>query len=262
MNLALSFANDGSVRGSVDVLPLGIAANEINVLQRMFSLTTARPLNYRLISSDSHADAQVYLVDGDQPASVEAWRNRQSKHRILTVFVGAAIAEGEWPAIRRPLLLPRVLTALDDVMRAEAGRRAAPAPLAPPRVLVVDDSQPVRAYMQQALTTYDIAPDFAVTGEEALLHTFERHFHLVFLDVVMPGIDGYEVCRQIRQRKHHGKPTRVVMLTSRDRAFDKIKGALAGCDAYLTKPVDSARLQQMITQFLAEHRASASAGAR
>lgn len=262
MSLALNLFNDGSIKASVDVLPLGLAASELSVLQRMFSLTSARPINYRLLSIDAEAHAQVYLVDADQPASIDAWRARATTQRLLTVFVGAAIAQGEWPAIKRPLLLPRVLSALDQLVQSEAKRQAAvaaavvPETVTLPRVLVVDDSQPVRAYMQQALATHGVETQFAVSGEEALLKNLEQHYDLVFLDVVMPGVDGYEVCRQIRQRKHHRKPTRVVMLTSRDRAFDKIKGALAGCDSYLTKPVDGHRLGQLIGQFLAEHRAA------
>jgi two-component system, cell cycle response regulator len=57
--------------------------------------------------------------------------------------------------------------------------------------------------------------------------------------VMMEGLDGYQTCRAIKQRKYSdGKPPVVVMLTSRGGTIDKIRGTLAGCDAYLTKPLN------------------------
>jgi DNA-binding response OmpR family regulator len=66
-----------------------------------------------------------------------------------------------------------------------------------------------------------------------------KPYKFVFLDVMMEGLDGYQTCRAIKQRKYSdGKPPVVVMLTSRGGTIDKIRGTLAGCDAYLTKPLN------------------------
>jgi two-component system, cell cycle response regulator len=71
----------------------------------------------------------------------------------------------------------------------------------------------------------------------------------VFLDVIMPGIDGYQVCKLIKSKRAANK-TAVIMLTSKGSPFDRIRGAMAGCDAYLTKPVDEDKLLESIVKFL------------
>jgi twitching motility two-component system response regulator PilG len=119
------------------------------------------------------------------------------------------------------------------------------------RVLVVDDSKPAREFMLGELAKMNVAPEECDTGEEALLRLLNSDYDVVFLDVVMPGIDGYEVCKLIKARRGRLR-TRVVMLTSRDGAFDKIRGKLSGCDAYLTKPVDHAKLHALMLQYLSE----------
>jgi twitching motility two-component system response regulator PilG len=68
--------------------------------------------------------------------------------------------------------------------------------------------------------------------------------------VVLPGIDGYQVCKLIKSNKQAVKRTAVVMLTSRSSPFDKLRGSLAGCDEYLTKPVDENHLLEVISKFL------------
>lgn len=115
-------------------------------------------------------------------------------------------------------------------------------------VLVVDDNLTVRKFMAQKLAPFNINVDFAETGEQAIGLTGTKFYSCVFLDVVMPGIDGYQVCKVIKSKK--GQKTSVVMLTSKDSPFDKIRGKMAGCDAYLTKPVDEDRLLETITRFL------------
>jgi twitching motility two-component system response regulator PilG len=96
--------------------------------------------------------------------------------------------------------------------------------------------------------------DFAETGEEAVGLTGQREYACVFLDVVLPGIDGYQVCKLIKANKHAIKKTAVVMLTSRSSPFDKLRGSLAGCDEYLTKPLDEDRLLEVIAKFLPSSR--------
>lgn len=91
--------------------------------------------------------------------------------------------------------------------------------------------------------------EFAATGEQALALAEERHYDIVFLDIMLPGIDGYRVCKALKASKVSGK-TRVVMLTSRKSPFDRVKGSMAGCDAYLTKPPDGERLDAIIHKHL------------
>jgi twitching motility two-component system response regulator PilG len=117
-------------------------------------------------------------------------------------------------------------------------------------VLVVDDNATVRAFMQAKLAPFGFEVDFAETGEEAIGLSGSQEYTCVFLDVVLPGIDGYQVCKLIKSNKQAIKKTAVVMLTSRSSPFDKLRGSLAGCDEYLTKPLDEDRLLEVIAKFL------------
>ncbi len=101
------------------------------------------------------------------------------------------------------------------------------------QVLVLDDSASIRKQMEIVLKAKKLIPVMAETGEEAMGLLDRKHFDIAFLDVVLPGIDGYQVCKKIKQNKN----IPVVMLTSRSSPFDKVRGSLAGCDMYLTKPV-------------------------
>lgn len=116
-------------------------------------------------------------------------------------------------------------------------------------VLVVDDNLTVREFMRSKLAPFNFNVDYAESGEQAVGLTGHRRYACVFLDVVMPGIDGYQVCKLIKSKKAQGK-SHVVMLTSKGSPFDKIRGAMAGCDAYLTKPVDEEKLLETIVRFL------------
>ena len=106
-------------------------------------------------------------------------------------------------------------------------------------ILVVDDSDIALKFMRNRLTRFGFRTDLVNSGEEALGRMGARPYKFVFLDVMMEGLDGYQTCRAIKQRKYsEGKPPVVVMLTSRGGTIDKIRGTLAGCDAYLTKPLN------------------------
>ncbi len=106
-------------------------------------------------------------------------------------------------------------------------------------ILVVDDSDIALKFMRNRLTRFGFRTDLVNSGEEALGRLGQRTYKFVFLDVMMEGLDGYQTCRGIKQRKYpEGKPPVVVMLTSRGGTIDKIRGTLAGCDAYLTKPLN------------------------
>ncbi len=106
-------------------------------------------------------------------------------------------------------------------------------------ILVVDDSDIALKFMRNRLTRFGFRTDLVNSGEDALGRLNVRPYKFVFLDVMMEGLDGYQTCRAIKQRKYaEGKPPVVVMLTSRGGTIDKIRGTLAGCDAYLTKPLN------------------------
>lgn len=115
----------------------------------------------------------------------------------------------------------------------------------PIKALVVDDSTTVRRLMELTLSPLGVELDFTDNGEDAVALAKQGHYDIVFLDIMLPGIDGYRVCRTIKADKRT-KETPVVMLTSKDSAIDKVKGIMAGTNVYLTKPLDRSLLIQAI----------------
>ena len=102
-----------------------------------------------------------------------------------------------------------------------------------PRILVVDDDPKVLSLMQRGLTFEGYAVDLAADGDEALATAHERPPHLVVLDVMMPGLDGLEVCRRMRVGN---RDLAILMLTGRASVPARVEGFEAGADDYLVKP--------------------------
>ena len=98
------------------------------------------------------------------------------------------------------------------------------------QILVVDDEPAVRRALERALRLDKYDVDLAVDGEEALDRLAERPVDAVILDVMMPGVDGLEVCRRMRAA---GDRTPVLMLTARDAIDDRVLGLDVGADDYL-----------------------------
>lgn len=113
------------------------------------------------------------------------------------------------------------------------------------RALVVDDSSTVRRLMELTLVPAGVELDFTDNGEDAVALSKHGRYDVIFLDILLPGIDGYRVCKAIRSDKLT-KDTPVVMLTSKDSAIDKVRGIMAGSSVYLTKPLDRSALIQAL----------------
>jgi DNA-binding response OmpR family regulator len=101
-----------------------------------------------------------------------------------------------------------------------------------PRILLVDDEQAVQTLLTYPLRKdgYDVVP--ATTGQEALERFRDGEFDLVVLDVMLPQVDGFEVCRALRARSS----VPIIMLTAKAEEFDKVLGLELGADDYITKP--------------------------
>ncbi len=106
------------------------------------------------------------------------------------------------------------------------------------RILVVDDDPQIRRVLKVTLTGQGYEVDDAKNGEGALEKLRESRFDLVLLDMNMPGIDGLEACRAIRE----GSEIAIVMLTVRDNEVDTVSALDAGADDYVTKPFKTPEL--------------------
>ena len=124
------------------------------------------------------------------------------------------------------------------------------------KALVVDDSVAIQKSLEINLRSLkNIGEiDFADSGEQALEKLDAKLYDIIFLDVMMPGIDGYETCTQIRKKIPY-KHTPIIMVSGKTSPLDEVKGIIAGCTTYLTKPVqDDAfqKLSQRMMEWLAQ----------
>lgn len=117
------------------------------------------------------------------------------------------------------------------------------------RVLIADDSLTVRRQLKMEFDMMSAQLRAVADGEAAVQAAEQEKFDVIFLDVVMPGMDGYAACKSIK-RTSLNKNTPVVMLTSKSSSFDKFKGMLAGCDTYLTKPINHNEFKQVTEKHL------------
>lgn len=271
----------------VDVI--GFNEVERSMLASIFALAARRDPGFAQYEPGTTTrPPDIYLVDADEPTALNEFRSLHKRASRPTVMIGSGPAIAGVPMLPRPVQWARMLQALDDLVGDDehlapglertldpvpALRRSLPgvqlgrtlAPQASPdaattkrmlgdTVLVVDDNATVRMFMQAKLAPFSFEVDFAETGEEAIGLSGTREYTCVFLDVVLPGIDGYQVCKAIKSNKQAIKKTAVVMLTSRSSPFDKLRGSLAGCDEYLTKPLDEDHLLEVIAKFLPSSR--------
>ena len=116
------------------------------------------------------------------------------------------------------------------------------------RVMVVDDSKTIRRTAETLLRKEGFEVVTAVDGFEALGKIVDYQPDIVFLDIMMPRLDGYQTCALI---KHHHifRNTPVVMLSSRDGLFDRARGRVVGSDRYITKPFTKEELLAVIAHY-------------
>lgn len=118
-----------------------------------------------------------------------------------------------------------------------------------PKILIVDDSATDRALIREALEPEGFDITSASDGESAIQSVADLKPDVVLLDVVMPGENGFKICRRLK-KSAEGSPPRIVLITSKDGESDKFWGMKQGADAYLTKPFENAELVRTVKQFL------------
>ncbi len=118
-----------------------------------------------------------------------------------------------------------------------------------PVVLVVDDSPTVRKIVQLTLQRERIRVVTAGDGLSALAAVADEQPDLILLDIMLPRMDGYNICQVVRKNMAY-RDLPIIMLSGKDGLFDKMRGKLAGSTEYITKPFDSAELVQTVKRHL------------
>jgi two-component system response regulator VicR len=127
-----------------------------------------------------------------------------------------------------------------------------------PTILVVDDNHDNADIMRQYLEIQGYAVTVAYDGEQALTRFEAVRPAIVLLDVMMPGRDGWEVCRLMKQHPTLGRTVRVIMVTALDEFQDKQVALQTGADDYVEKPFTLSSLGEIVQRNLAQQRAMVS----
>lgn len=113
------------------------------------------------------------------------------------------------------------------------------------RVMVIDDSKTIRRTAETLLKREGAEVVTATDGFEALAKIADQHPQIIFVDIMMPRLDGYQTCALIKNNQVF-KHTPVIMLSSKDGLFDKARGRIVGSEQYLTKPFTREELLEAI----------------
>ena len=117
------------------------------------------------------------------------------------------------------------------------------------KVMVIDDSKTIRRTAETLLQKAGCTVITAIDGFDALAKIADSNPDIIFVDIMMPRLDGYQTCALIKNNSAF-KSTPVIMLSSKDGLFDKAKGRIVGSDEYLTKPFSKEELFTAIRQYV------------
>jgi two-component system cell cycle response regulator len=263
---------------------LGFETADQEKLDRVFQMERRGERKYVTAKNpDPIIGSDILLVNFDNPCAREEKDRILASHPQTQVVAASRGPLQEVPAhhIRGILIAARVLGVLDKIVAPQTAKpvpdnlpaheadsvsrqagvenrpkcqvtlpKDQPPPVASAhtgyRALVVDDSAAIQKSLELNLATLPqiSAVEFADTGESALAKAEASQYDLIFLDVMMPGMDGFETCTQLRKKPQY-KKTPIIMVSGKTSPLDEVKGVMAGCTTYLTKPVQPEAFQKL-----------------
>ncbi|HEY9050003.1 MAG TPA: response regulator [Gammaproteobacteria bacterium] len=259
---------------------IGIAEKDRQMLDRLLKLRISSGVarSYVLTKDSEPEPGKLYIVNSDNDDSIAYWCRRflglDKYPKVPTVFAGKRkVKANNIYQLDIPFRASQVLSVFDTITVKEMnyipeltiGKTADDSNLSSTfleeianaktgddyrfTAMVVDDSQPVRKQLEIELKMMGAKVELAENGEQALALSRDRIYDIIFLDVVMPGMDGYKVCKSLK-KDSRSKNTPVIMLTGKSSPFDKVKGTLSGCDTYLTKPLRHEEFQTIARKYI------------
>ena len=118
------------------------------------------------------------------------------------------------------------------------------------KILIIEDEVAIADLEKDYLELSDFQVDICNTGDEGLKTALEGSYDLIILDLMLPGIDGYQVCREIRQKSQ----TPIIILSAKGEVFDKVLGLELGADDYMEKPFDTKELVARVKAVLRRYK--------
>jgi CheY-like chemotaxis protein len=239
---------------------LGFSLFERSTLATYFRLATQRKPSFELVSARDGSD--FILADADDAAAVQLVRATERLGE--TVFIGSQVPEGAVAWMMRPIDPLHVMRELDAMLqlrqggaepaaaKAPAARPAPaaqpPAPPTGPAALLVDDSALALRYLASRLQPWGLVVECVSTSGQAVERLAQRNYEFVFIDVELGAeseLDGLSLCQHIK-RHHPLAGSVLVMVSAHHSELDRVRGTLAGCDAYLGKPLQAAELERLL----------------
>ncbi len=244
-----------ATRPGEEVLKLlvrGFTSPERQLLDAIVQFSQRRQPRICLLDDNIGERADVVMIDAAD-AGARAWAASQPWLRQKAVIWVDAPGATTGTLLKRPVQWSALPVLLAQVLEQAPAQAPAAQTAASNRaaILVVDDSLAVRAQVRALLEPQGLTVTDVDSAEAAIAAASASPYACVLMDVLMPGIDGYEACRRIKANPSGSNRPPVIMLTSKSSPFDRIRGKMAGCDAYLTKPIDPPHLQEVISRYVA-----------
>ncbi|HLP96933.1 MAG TPA: response regulator [Sideroxyarcus sp.] len=247
----------------VSIGTLGLSGSEVMVLKSISAMTLGRKQGGYAVNHTAEVDGcDIVIVNVDDAEAVIKWRTLAVLPRppMILLYAKEPPVDPAQHYLLRPFGPTKLLLSLDSISNglresAQVWKKPTLSQAVPAnaetscRALVVDDSPTVCRQLELELGNFNIQVDTAESGERGLELLSLSQYDLIFLDVVLPGTDGYQVCKDIRKNPRT-KQTPVIMLTSKSSPFDRVRGSLVGCSAYLTKPVDYNAFRETVEKYV------------
>ncbi len=256
-----------------NVLLFGLTQYEQQVINRIFSLTRYRTRRYQMITNLKLNKAHIAIVDTMHMLEFERLSTASSNETLPRLILDSLTHKTAIKSdLVRPLNSKSLISKLDqltikdyqfvpelvinDVQQSDKLDRLLhnivnSIPKNNARVLVVDDSPSARTKMSLELELFGINVEEMSHGHDALVRIPKGRYDIIFLDVSLGDgdLDGFSLCKKIKADALT-KRIPVCMMTGKTSPINKVKGAIAGCDAYLTKPVDAEKLKSVLKQYV------------
>ena len=247
---------------------VGVPRVQRNIVASLCKLSRNRRRCYRVLPNGDNDNADILLVDADDQDAVSAWS--QTSGAKPAILIGKRHTGSARYHLKPSQLAGHLLRTLDSVTDDEfdhhaaatadtqsataagtgSGNAAQPVQPGAGTVLVVDDSLSVRTQMQICMEPLNVSVEFAETAEQGIEMFQTSNHDLVFMDVMLPGMDGYQACKKIKELSPTNQRVAVVMLTSKSSPFNKVRGVMAGCDRYITKPTTECELHSTVARYI------------
>lgn len=243
-----------TTKNKTRIFHIGLDKNEVTIIQGMLELHPGFKGRFVFGKPNRRDHVDMVFVNGDDLDAIDEWQALAlSSPEVIPVIVCEKINRiyKQYKTIKKPIVMKKFVEIIDEITTTEIDHHEnSSREKEAVNILVVDDSFPARQFMKYKLEeicddSKELIIDFADTGEKALTMAEENDYDLVFLDLIMPGMDGYEICKKLKKIN----PVEIAMLTGSSAVLNRARAKHAGCDIFLAKPPADNDLKKAITKY-------------